>query len=73
LDYFNVWDEIEIPVLQMHGADDGSIPIEAGRDISSRIADSRFVAIDDSDHFIHIDAPDQWIEEVTRFVEALPE
>lgn len=71
LDYFNVYEEIEIPVLQMHGADDTSIPIDAARDLSTRIADSRFVAIENSDHFIHIEAPDQWIEEVTRFVETL--
>lgn len=72
LDYFNVYEEIEIPVLQMHGEDDSSIPIEAARDLSSRIADTRFVGIEGSDHFIHIDAPDRWIEEVIRFVESLP-
>ena len=72
LDYFNVYEEIEIPVLQMHGENDASIPIEAARDVSSRIADARFVAIANSDHFIHIDAPDQWIDEVVNFVESLP-
>lgn len=73
LDYFNVYEQIGIPVLQMHGEDDSSIPIEAARDLSARIADSRFVAIEGSDHFIHIDAPEQWIEEVTEFVDGLPE
>ncbi len=72
LDYFNVYEDIEIPVLQMHGVNDASIPIDAARDVSSRIADSRFVAVENSDHFIHVDAPDRWLEEVTKFVEALP-
>lgn len=72
LDYFNVYEEIEMPVLQMHGEDDASIPIEAARDLSSRIADTRFVGIEGSDHFIHIDAPERWLEEVTKFVDSLP-
>jgi pimeloyl-ACP methyl ester carboxylesterase len=56
----------------MHGTADASIPIDAARDLSRRLADTRFVAIDGSDHFIHIDAPDQWIAEVTAFLESLP-
>lgn len=73
LDYLDVYERIEIPVLQMHGVDDNSIPIASARDLTSRFADARFVAIENSDHFIHIDAPEQWIAEVTKFVEGLPE
>lgn len=72
LDYFNAYEQIQIPVLQMHGADDTSIPIDAARDVSSRIANARFVPIENSDHFIHIEAPDQWLLEVTTFVDSLP-
>lgn len=56
----------------MHGVEDESIPIEAPRDPSSRIADSRLVAIDGSDHSFHIDASDWWIEEVSSLAETLP-
>lgn len=73
LDYFNVYEAIEIPVLQMHGVDDTSIPVDSARELTPRIADARFVAIPGSDHFIHIDAPDQWLEEVVAFVESLPD
>ena len=71
LDYLNVYEEIEIPVLQMHAKDDGSIPVGAARKVASRISNSRFVAFENSGHFIHIDEPDRWIDEVTTFVEEL--
>lgn len=67
----SMYEDIAAPVLQMHGADDQSQTIESARELSSRLADTRFAAIDGSDHFIHIDAPDQWLEEVTKFVESL--
>lgn len=62
---------IDVPVLQMHGALDQSQDIDTARALSSRIADTRFVAINGSDHHIHIEAPERWIEEVTSFVESL--
>lgn len=52
---------------------DQSQDIDSARDLSSRLADTRFVAIERSDHFIHIDAPDQWAEEVAKFEASLPE
>jgi pimeloyl-ACP methyl ester carboxylesterase len=65
------YEDIEIPILQMHGTLDESIPIDAARDLSSRLVDTRFVAIEGSGHDVHIDAPDQWAEEVATFVESL--
>jgi pimeloyl-ACP methyl ester carboxylesterase len=56
----------------MHGTLDESIPIDAARDLSSRLANTRLVAIEGSGHFVHIDARDRWVEEVTKFVESLP-
>jgi pimeloyl-ACP methyl ester carboxylesterase len=53
--------DIEVPVLQMHGTLDKSIPIDAARVLSSRLADTRFLAIEGSDHHVPIDAPDQFI------------
>ncbi len=66
------YEDIEIPVLQMHGTLDESIPIDAARDLTSRLVDSRFVAIDGSGHDVHIDAPDRLAEEVAAFVATLP-
>ena len=66
------YEDIEIPVLQMHGTLDESIPIDAARALTSRLADARFVAIVGSSHDVHIDAPDRVAEEVTAFVATLP-
>ena len=53
-----------MPVLQMHGALDQSQDIDSARALSPRLADSRFVAIEGSDHHVHNEAPEQWIEEI---------
>jgi 2-hydroxymuconate-semialdehyde hydrolase len=66
------YEDIEIPVLQMHGTLDESIPIDVGRDLTSRLVDARFVAISGASHDVHIDDPDRWAEEVATFVASLP-
>ena len=66
------YEDIEIPVLQMHGTLDESIPIDAARNLTSRLANARFVAIDGSSHNVQIDAPDRLAEEVAAFVATLP-
>lgn len=71
--FSSVYEDIGVPVLQMHGALDQSQEIDSARDLSSRLSDTRFVAIEGSDHFIHIDEPDQWVDEVTKFMASLPE
>jgi pimeloyl-ACP methyl ester carboxylesterase len=65
------YEDIHIPVLQVHGTLDESIPIDAGRDLGSRLTDWRFVAVSGSGHHVHIDAPDRLAEEVVAFVAAL--
>ena len=65
------YEEILVPVLQMHGSLDQSQTIDSARALSSRLADTRFVAIEGADHFIHIEAPDQWVEAVNTFVESI--
>jgi len=65
------YEEIEAPVLQMHGTLDQAQSIDDARQLSSRLADTRFEAIEGSDHFIHINAPDQWLAAVTTFLESL--
>ena len=65
------YEEVAVPLLQMHGTLDRSQTIESARELSSRMADTRFVAFEGSYHFIHIEAPDQWADEVSTFVENL--
>jgi 2-hydroxymuconate-semialdehyde hydrolase len=66
-----IYEAIEVPVLQMHGTRDKSQDIDSARALSSRLADTRFVAIEGSDHHVHIEAPDQWTEEITAFAARL--
>ena len=55
--------EIDVPVLQVHGTLDQSIPIEAARSLTPRLADARFVAVEGASHDVHVDAPDRLAEE----------
>jgi pimeloyl-ACP methyl ester carboxylesterase len=66
------YEDIKIPILQVHGTLDESIPIDAARNLTSRLDDARFVAVDGSSHDVHIDAPDQLAQEVTAFEATLP-
>jgi pimeloyl-ACP methyl ester carboxylesterase len=66
------YEDIEIPILQVHGTLDESIPIDAARNLTSRLVDSRFVAVNGSSHDVHIDAPGRLADEVAAFVATLP-
>ncbi|MDX1415302.1 MAG: alpha/beta hydrolase [Candidatus Promineifilaceae bacterium] len=66
-----IYESVEVPVLQLHGTRDQSQDIESARALSSRLPDTRFVPIEGSDHHIHFEAPEQWVEEVTSFTDSL--
>jgi pimeloyl-ACP methyl ester carboxylesterase len=65
------YEDIQVPVLQVHGMDDASIPIEAARALSQRIPDTRFVAVEGSGHNVHFDRPDRLASAVVEFVGGL--
>jgi pimeloyl-ACP methyl ester carboxylesterase len=69
--FSTVYEDIQAPILQMHGAEDRSQDIDSAREVSARLADTRFVAIEGSDHFIHVDAPEEWIEQASEFIQGL--
>jgi len=62
------YEDIEVPVLQVHGANDESIPVEAGRRITPRLRDTRFVVIEGASHDVHIDAPDRLAAQIESFL-----
>jgi 2-hydroxymuconate-semialdehyde hydrolase len=62
------YEDIRRPVLQVHGAEDASIPIAAGRNLSSRIDDVRFMAVAGVGHDVHIEAPVKLAEAIESFV-----
>ena len=67
------YEDIRLPVLQVHGEQDVSIPISAARKLSKRLTDARFVAIEESGHDVHIDAPGRLVTAVEDFVASLPQ
>jgi 2-hydroxymuconate-semialdehyde hydrolase len=66
------YEDIEGPVLQVHGTLDASIPIEAGKRLTRRFRDVRFVAIEGSSHDVHIDAPDALVDAIEAFERERP-
>ena len=66
------YEDIRVPVLQVHGSEDASIPVEAARALSARLADTRLVVVEGSSHDVHVDFPDRLAAEITAFVAGLP-
>jgi 2-hydroxymuconate-semialdehyde hydrolase len=66
------YEDIRLPVLQIHGSIDASIPVLAARKLSNRLNDTRFVEVEGAGHNVHIDAPDRFATEVADFVATLP-
>jgi pimeloyl-ACP methyl ester carboxylesterase len=70
--FTGTYEDIRLPVLQIHGSIDASIPVLAARKLSNRLNDTRFVEIEGAGHNVHIDAPDRFATEVANFVATLP-
>jgi pimeloyl-ACP methyl ester carboxylesterase len=66
------YEDIGVPVLQVHGSEDASIPVEAARKLGLRLRQSRFVLVEGASHDVHIDAPDRLAVEIEAFVATLP-
>lgn len=64
---FGTYEDIETPVLQVHGTLDTSIPIDAARALTPRLRDVRFVAVEGASHDVHIDAPDVLVAAIESF------
>jgi 2-hydroxymuconate-semialdehyde hydrolase len=65
------YEDIRVPVLQVHGVEDTSIPIGAARALSRRIPNGRLVAVDGSGHNVFFDRPDQLVREIVQFAAEL--
>lgn len=64
---FGTYEDIETPVLQVHGTLDTSIPIDAARALTPRLRDVRFVPVEGASHDVHIDAPDVLVAAIESF------
>ncbi len=62
------YEEIRQPVLQVHGTEDASISLEAGRRLGERIGDSRWVPFEGIGHDVHVEAPERLAEVIEVFI-----
>jgi len=65
------YEDIRVPVLQIHGSEDASIPIGAARELSSRLRDTRFVAVEGASHDVHVVASERVGRETLAFSASL--
>jgi 2-hydroxymuconate-semialdehyde hydrolase len=65
------YEDIAIPVLQIHGSQDASIPVAAARSLSERLSDTRFVELEGVGHDVHVLAADAVAAHVTEFAAGL--
>lgn len=59
-------DRIEVPVLVLHGSEDGYIPVENAREISRRIPRSRLAILVGAGHHPALEQPEAFNREVLR-------
>jgi 2-hydroxymuconate-semialdehyde hydrolase len=65
------YEDITVPVLQIHGGEDASIPVDAARGLTPRLRDTRFVLVAGASHDVHVDAPERVAEEISAFAAQL--
>jgi 2-hydroxymuconate-semialdehyde hydrolase len=68
---FGTYEDIDVPVLQIHGSEDASIPVDAARGLTPRLRDARFVLVEGASHDVHVDAPDRVAREILAFAAEL--
>lgn len=64
-------DEIDVPVLVLHGEEDRAIPIEVGRALADRIDGASFEGIPNAGHLVSIERPELVTERIANFLEGL--
>ncbi len=65
------YEDIEVPVLQVHGEHDASISISAARRVTDRLVNARFVVVEGASHDVHVDAPGRLAQEIAAFAAGL--
>ena len=65
--YWDRLDEIDVPVLLMAGALDRKFVGIAGQ-MGVRIADAELSVVPDAGHAVHLERPDEFLEDVREFL-----
>ena len=66
--FLGIESRIGAPTLVLWGREDRMIPVEEGRRLASRIANSRFAVVPDAGHLPQREQPERFSEEVRRFL-----
>jgi len=61
-------DQVQVPVLTVHGRSDRNAPYGAGRDWAARLGDARLLTVDEAAHFPFLERPDLVGSAVRRFL-----
>jgi pimeloyl-ACP methyl ester carboxylesterase len=66
--YMDRLDEIRIPTLVVHGADDNLVPLKDAEEAHSRIRGSQFSILPDAGHWPQREKPGEFFELVSAFL-----
>ena len=61
-------DELIAPTLVICGTADSLMPASLGRDLADAVAEGQFEAVVGAGHFVHEEAPDDFLPIITRFI-----
>jgi pimeloyl-ACP methyl ester carboxylesterase len=62
------YEQIQRPVLQVHGSEDASIPIGAAHRLTPRLSDASFMTVDGVGHDVHVEAPRRLARSIESFI-----
>lgn len=60
--------QIDKPTLIVWGKDDKETPLESGKIINGKIKNSKLVVLENAGHFSFLDKPQEFFEEVMKFI-----
>ncbi len=61
---------LRLPILQLHGTRDGEVPHWTAVRLHDRLPSSQLVSVEDGSHYLMLDAPDCFVDELSRFLGA---
>lgn len=62
-------EEIEVPVLVVHGTEDASIPVEKARETAEELLDGKLVVVEDAGHSSNLEKPETVNAALRRFLQ----
>jgi pimeloyl-ACP methyl ester carboxylesterase len=71
-DSYPTLDEISLPTLILHGADDQIIPVKEAEAMRDRISTARLEVIPDAGHLLNLEQPDRFNQAIRDFLGSLP-